>query len=765
MPIIAVLAPYPKYFFTDRCGRPAAGGKIVTTNMYTGLPQPTYSDPSLTISNGSEVGIGFNGFTQANLYWAVDTDNPQFSLYMVTVYDRLGNKLDEIQNFPYPNFSGGGSGPITVTADYTNQLRNEQFAFWNRGISFDNDTLPIGVTEVADTWYFERSNVDAVIEIQKVDLSLGNTEWLFSPTSVFQYTVTTPAPDATQDLYQPLGGLRTLSNEIATFALQIKTPLIGNTYTVSVYIVQNCGVGGSPTVYTALGDITVTSTVQQAIFITTVPSVASYTEGTDAFMGILYRFNPEQAQSIQITDVKAQIGQGTGINYPFVDEELQYSKILPNLLVGPLAPIGATLVGYTEELTVRDALDQLFTEKQFVKNLLIGWNFPLNPRQLGLINDQNNLFAPNNDAVFVMDRTLLYSDGNDIVSISPGTDSSIQFNVVAGAAKFGVLQVIEQKNCQQAVTAGFVSVRFNAKCSSTLGNIKVAVIQWTGAANSADRNLIASWNADDTPPTLGTNWTYLANANGDTFGQILTTDSSDYIEGTFEGVIVTGPLNNLCCFVWSDTTALLPTQTLNIEWVQMNVGELAGVLELVTIQETYEQCQRYMLSSFGPNNPVYNGDPLSPTYVEDNYRKGLTQNLQFSNLSSNGTNGTLQVNLTNVYASFPVARLINNMKTVFFPSVITNSIPSTYNADYVSLWAIGESNITGLTNIIANAPIVDIIEKEVYANGEFDASQLGVGSTYDIIFAFPDPPESISTPIRNLTMIYNYFSYSEPVLY
>ena len=209
----------------------------------------------------------------------------------------------------------------------------------------------------------------------------------------------------------------------------------------------------------------------------------------------------------------------------------------------------------------------------------------------------------NNDDTCTASRWVLLSDGNDIVdvvradgllasdSIGGAPRFSFAFDVETEDKKFGVVQIIEQINCGSLgdIGAATVSLSFVAKASnvSKLDDVRAAVIAWSGSADSVTSDVVASWEAEGTNPTLATNWTYEntpANLN------VTTSDVRYKIENIS---VDTSGTNNVAVFIWSNVTDTTAGHVLYITDVQLEPGPTVNDFRRQNAAETLAQCQRY----------------------------------------------------------------------------------------------------------------------------------------------------------------------------
>lgn len=200
----------------------------------------------------------------------------------------------------------------------------------------------------------------------------------------------------------------------------------------------------------------------------------------------------------------------------------------------------------------------------------------------------------NSDDTYLADRWILLSDGNDIVDVTQQTDgptgvlNSIRLDVETANKKFGIIEVIEQKNSAPLI-GGTCSVSFYAKTagSGKIDNIKCAVLSWSSTADAVTSDVVSAWEAEDTDPTLVANWTY----ENDPANLNPTTSWARY---TIENISIdTASTTNVAVFIWSDVTDVDVGDFLYITGVQLEVGSSATQLEQRPIGAELALCQRY----------------------------------------------------------------------------------------------------------------------------------------------------------------------------
>lgn len=206
----------------------------------------------------------------------------------------------------------------------------------------------------------------------------------------------------------------------------------------------------------------------------------------------------------------------------------------------------------------------------------------------------------NNDNTYNLDRWCLLSDGNDVVDVTqanvapPGGLFSIGLDVETANKKFGILQVIEQRNIV-GMFGQDCTLSFYARTSgSSIGNLKAVVLSWTGTADSVTRDVVSAWNADGVTPTFAANWTAENTPTN-------LAPSNSWTRYVITMNVDTASINNIAVFIWSDDMTTTVGDFLYITDVQVEVGALATPFERRQMQQELSLCQRYYYQ-----RPIFN---------------------------------------------------------------------------------------------------------------------------------------------------------------
>jgi len=226
------------------------------------------------------------------------------------------------------------------------------------------------------------------------------------------------------------------------------------------------------------------------------------------------------------------------------------------------------------------------------KNAIINGDFAVAQRATSF----TSTGSANNDDVYTLDRWYILSDGNDAIDVTQETTTvptnqltAIALDVETANKKFGIAQIIEQKNCVGLI-GNTVTLSFKAKVSATtkLDNVKCAIVAWSGTADTVTSDIISAWGAEGTNPTLIANATYEntpANLN-------VTTSYATY---SVSAAVDTSSTKNIIVFIWSDVTDTTAGDFLYITDVQLEKGSAASDFEFLPIDVSLGRCQRYFI--------------------------------------------------------------------------------------------------------------------------------------------------------------------------
>lgn len=131
--------------------------------------------------------------------------------------------------------------------------------------------------------------------------------------------------------------------------------------------------------------------------------------------------------------------------------------------------------------------------------------------------------------------------------------------------KGGVFQVIESNKStrlrNQTVTLSAVLTVSN----TSLGNIKMGIVEWTGTADATTSDPISSWGTGGTTPTLAANWAFV---NTSANLSVTTTPTKFTVSGT-----VGASTNNLALLIWNDDKSYTVGDAIFFTDIDLHVGQ------------------------------------------------------------------------------------------------------------------------------------------------------------------------------------------------
>ena len=300
----------PFWYMVDVYGEPLSGGGFYAgSSLNPTVPKTVYQNASgtlawptntIVIPGGGTVNniilFDANG-TQGPFYFLLDSANPS-DLYYIQFYDKDGNPLNTIN--AYEPGSGGGGGTITTNYFIKNYVTNNLFLHNNADTTTGIVTATSGTVicpsnhsgyKTPDVVFLkDGSGATDVLKIYNPglagsDFALGTDPLTGDVTPEFYMRFsTTGGSGETQKCFQwPLDlHLKNLEQQDITVLVWAK----GNsgTQTISPFIWQDTGSGGSPTVITPVNiDVTprsLSASWAPYEFSYTVPSLTGITLGT-----------------------------------------------------------------------------------------------------------------------------------------------------------------------------------------------------------------------------------------------------------------------------------------------------------------------------------------------------------------------------------------------------------------------------------------------------------------------------------------------------
>ncbi len=121
----------------------------------------------------------------------------------------------------------------------------------------------------------------------------------------------------------------------------------------------------------------------------------------------------------------------------------------------------------------------------------------------------------NSDDTYLLDRWILLSDGNDACDVTQqtlggvsGQEAYVRLDVETVNKKFGLLQIIENKNCKGIIgSTASLSMELKVTNATKLSDIRAAIFSWDNGIDTPTSDLVSAWAVEGTIITPIANWT------------------------------------------------------------------------------------------------------------------------------------------------------------------------------------------------------------------------------------------------------------------
>jgi hypothetical protein len=235
---------------------------------------------------------------------------------------------------------------------------------------------------------------------------------------------------------------------------------------------------------------------------------------------------------------------------------------------------------------IAERVDLVLASATNGRNRLINGDFRVAQRGTSFV------ASANNDDTYNLDRWYVLSEANDTVDITQASVAptgglfSIGLDVETINNKFGIAQIIETRNLVGCVGSQCtLSFKFRTSGSS-IGNVKAAIIAWTGTSDVVTSDFVSAWNADGVAPTLIANAVYENTP-------INLNPTNDWQTASITALVDAAGTNNIAVFIWCDDKTTTLTDFLYVTDVQFEVGSVATAFERKPMNQVLAECQRY----------------------------------------------------------------------------------------------------------------------------------------------------------------------------
>ena len=216
-------------------------------------------------------------------------------------------------------------------------------------------------------------------------------------------------------------------------------------------------------------------------------------------------------------------------------------------------------------------------------NLLVNGAFQIN--QDAPATSADDTYAHDQWIVLTQTGTIAVSTLSDVENGMPNMARLTQSQ--ASAQRMGYAQILDSAT-SKALRGQTVTLRFGRKRLSATDNIRIAILEWTGTADSVTSDVVNSWTS--TTYTAGNFFLGASLTVTNVTQQALTANT--LADGTSVTVTLGSSLNNLIVFIWTEN-AVAQNVTLDVGKAKLERASSASAFEWPDYSDELARCFRF----------------------------------------------------------------------------------------------------------------------------------------------------------------------------
>jgi len=227
------------------------------------------------------------------------------------------------------------------------------------------------------------------------------------------------------------------------------------------------------------------------------------------------------------------------------------------------------------------------------KNRLINGSFALWQRGTSAPTTADNAYAADRWRALTETTATGFTIARETTDVpSGGSRRACKLSIGASNnTKNGLFQPIEGINCWD-LRGGVASLQLKLKVSDArIGDVRAAIVQWTGAEDAVSADPISVWGAAATVPTYTGSW-----ANANTPANLGPTTS--WATYRIENVAISASATNLAVFVWIDDKTTTAGDYLLVADAQLEEGAFCTDFERLLLTTEELLAMRYFEKSY-----------------------------------------------------------------------------------------------------------------------------------------------------------------------
>jgi uncharacterized protein affecting Mg2+/Co2+ transport len=159
-----------------------------------------------------------------------------------------------------------------------------------------------------------------------------------------------------------------------------------------------------------------------------------------------------------------------------------------------------------------------------------------------------------------------------------------------------VFKAIRGLDCKEFRGSDMVLSAVLAVTNARLGNIKMAIVQWTGTEDATTGDPVSAWGADGVNPTLAAGWSYVTTPVNLVVGTVAA---------KYEVTAACGSsFNNLGVMIWNDDKSYSAADTFVVTDVQLEPGKKATGYKGLTGAALDLYCKQFFYKLTAPTGSM-----------------------------------------------------------------------------------------------------------------------------------------------------------------
>ncbi len=204
---------------------------------------------------------------------------------------------------------------------------------------------------------------------------------------------------------------------------------------------------------------------------------------------------------------------------------------------------------------------------------------------------------------------------------------SVAITAQGGTGKFGVMQVIETKDCYD-LRGQTVSFQFQCYPNASISGIRAGVLCWTGTGDAATTDPVSNWGSNQAGiTTLNTNWVW---ATGSPTTLSLTGNAWNSVK--IEGVTISTSATNVAVIMWYDGGTPTNGHVLLFNEAQLERGSLCTEFEHIMFSTSLNMCRRFCWKNVDLSVVPFTTTTARPYIIEGDVTTGryyIAENFPF----------------------------------------------------------------------------------------------------------------------------------------